>query len=83
MSDKLTQFLGYLSSVFTTAVGVSATEAVQQWIMFALGIISFLITTAFTIWKWYRKATADGKITPDEVDELIDEIEENIKKDKE
>ncbi len=39
-----------------------------------LTIIATIVSLVYTIWKWWKKAKADGKITEDEVDELMDDI---------
>jgi hypothetical protein len=49
-----------------------------------LACITFVVTTLYTIYQWYRKAKSkdsDGgeKITPKEVDDLIDDLKENKK----
>ena len=50
------------------------TQDIMQITLLVLGILSTLFSIAYTIWKWYRKAKADGIITNEEVDELMDEL---------
>ena len=45
---------------------------VIQTISFILTIVSVLVSLAFNIYKWYKNAKADKRITEDEVDELIE-----------
>lgn len=65
------------------------TETVLRIANLVLAIIISLLVLVSRIIDWYKKATADGKITKDEVEELIDigkdgakEIKEHIEKDK-
>lgn len=75
---KHDELVGYGGSVFggvMTAVQANETLQIIQGI---LSIIVLLITLAYTIWKWYRKASEDGKITVEEVDELFDDVNNKI-----
>ncbi len=53
----------------------SQTNELLQWISLALTILTTIVTLAFTIYKWWKKAKADGQITIDEVEELIKDID--------
>lgn len=59
-----------LGAVFTAV----QTDATLQIISLILTIIATAFSIAFTIYKWWKSAKADGKITKDEIDELIDEL---------
>lgn len=59
-----------LGAVFTAV----QTDATLQIISLVLTIIATAFSIAFTIYKWYKSAKADGKITKDEIDDLIDEL---------
>ena len=59
------------------------TDEYLRIISFALTCISVTLSLAFTVYKWYKASKADGRITTDELDELVDELEkynERIKK---
>lgn len=43
-------------------------------ILLIVGIVSSIISTSFTIWKWYVKALHDKKITIEEIEELEESI---------
>lgn len=58
------------------------TDRLLSYISLALTILATIVSIAFTIYKWYNKAKADGKITKDEIDDLIDELSDNDKKEK-
>ena len=59
-----------LGAVFTAI----QTDTTLQIISLVLTIVATAFSIAFTIYKWYKSAKADGKITKDEIDELIDEL---------
>lgn len=76
--------VGYGTTFFETALAVSQANEIFQMIQIALAIISFVVTIAYTLWRWYKNATkedSDGgkKITPKEVKDLTDDLK-NIKK---
>ena len=50
---------------------------ILQWIEFGLSIAVSVVLLAYRIWKWYREAKKDGKITPEEIKDLADTIEES------
>lgn len=77
---KNNDFMAWIGSVFGTILTATQQDEVLRWIQLGLTILSTLIAIAYTIWKWWRKASADGKITPDEVDELVDDLKEIDKK---
>ena len=54
-----------VAGVFTTL----QENPVIQVISFCLTILSVLVSLAYTLWKWYRKAKADKKITEEEIEE--------------
>ena len=55
------------------------TDWIFQWIQLGLAIACSLVLLAYRIWKWYKEAKADGKITKDEIKEGIDIIVEGGK----
>lgn len=62
-----------ISTIYGTIVTTIAENQVYQIIIAVLTIIGLVFNILYTAWKWYRKANADGKITPDEVDDLFEE----------
>ena len=80
---KHDEIVGYCGSLFGGVMTYLQTNETLQIIQGVLSIVAVLITIAYTIWKWYRKASKDGKITPDEVDELFDDLKEITKDEKE
>lgn len=67
---------GVFGSIFTAL----QTNEVFQYISLALTIVSTLVAIAFTIYKWYKKATEDGKITSEELEDLNKEVGDVLKK---
>lgn len=70
---------GGAGTAIETALAVGQTNEVLRAIQIVLSIVTFLVTLAYTIWKWYKNAKKDGKITKDEVDDLFKKIEEVTK----
>lgn len=54
-----------VAGIFTTL----QENPVIQVISFCLTILSVLVSLAYTLWKWYRRAKADKKITEEEIEE--------------
>lgn len=71
MRDNITY--GVCASIMAVC-GITQTSELFQLIQVIMGVISALFAIAYTIYKWYNKAKADGKITKQEVKELIDDI---------
>lgn len=70
---------GWLGCGVATALTVVQTNEIFQIISLILTCIATLLTIAYNIYRWYKKATQDGKIDLDEIDELIN-ILQNDKK---
>lgn len=77
MKDEIVSGLCVGTGCVMTAL---QTKEVFQVINLVLTSIAFIISIAYTVWKWYRKAKADGKITEDEIDELADSLHDTITK---
>ena len=66
--------------------GIIASAEIGNTIYLIVGIISFLVSITCGIVKLYftiKKAKADGVITPEEAQEIIDQANEILKKQKE
>ena len=65
-------------------VGVSAvstalqTSEIFSYISLGITILSSVVCLAYRIWKWYKDAKKDGKITPEEIDTLVDVIHTGV-----
>lgn len=77
---KHDEIVGWAGSTFGGIMTMLQTNETFQLIQAILSIVALIITILYTVWKWYRKASQDGKITKDEVDELFDDLDK-IKED--
>lgn len=71
---KHDEVVGFGGTIFGGVMTAIQANEVLQVIQAILTVIGLLITISYTIWKWYRKAKKDGKITEDEVDELMEDL---------
>ena len=76
---KKSDIFTYSGSLFGGIFTAIQTNEIFQYISLGLTILSTLVAIAFTIYKWYKKANEDGKITPEECEELKDELEDVLK----
>lgn len=75
---KNNDFMSWIGSIFGTICTAIQPDEVFRYISLGLTILSTLVAMAFTIWKWWKKASEDGKITTDEINELQDSIEDKV-----
>ena len=61
------------SSVCTMLAGLQVDEMLR-YVNLALAVLSAVVAIAFTIWKWWHEAKKDGKITPNEVNDVLDDV---------
>jgi hypothetical protein len=76
---KHDEIVGFAGSSVSTVLTITQTNEVFQTVQLIFSILAFVVTIAYTVWKWYKKAKQDGKITPEEVEELFDNLKNNIK----
>lgn len=77
MNNKDSAF-GFIGSGIEFVLAAIQADEVFQIITFVLGILTSAVTLAFTLYKWYKAASADGKITKDEVEEGLDIVKHGI-----
>lgn len=53
-------------------------DEILKYVNLSLAILSALVALLFTFWKWWKEAKKDGKITPDEVGDVLDDVSEII-----
>ena len=58
---------------------------ILQWVQLGLAIACSIVLLAYRLWKWWKEAKADGKITKEEIKEGLDivitganEIKDNL-----
>lgn len=74
--------VGVGGTAIETILAVSQANETLQAIQIVLACITFVVTTLYTIYQWYKKVKSkdsDGgeKITPKELEDLIDDLKEN------
>ena len=69
-------------NVFTYVLTALQTNEVFQIIELILSIILTLLLIVFRLWKWFKEAKKDGKITSDELDQAIGIVEDAKKGDR-
>lgn len=80
MKDDLIAGVGNITAWSLTLAEFKETAMTISYI---LASITSLVTIGYIIYKWYKKAKADGKITADEVAELANDLKDIKKKEKE
>lgn len=68
----------YIANAFGVIFSAIQTNEVLSWISWGLTLIATIVSLAFTIYKWWKKAIADGEITKDELEELGDDVIKNL-----
>ena len=66
MKKDIISYVGSLASIIFSSM---QTEEIRSIISWVLTIIASSITIAFTLYRWYKKAKEDGKITKEEIEE--------------
>ena len=77
---KHDEVIGYAGSSFGAVMTALQTNELFQLVQLILSCVALVITIAYTVWKWWKKASQDKKIEDKELDELFDEIEDQLKK---
>lgn len=70
------------SSVCTMLAGLQVDEMLR-YVNLSLAVLSAVVAIAFTIWKWWHESKKDGKITPNEVNDVLDDVASIIDETKE
>lgn len=70
-----------LTHPFNVVLTAIQTNEIFQVVSLVLTIISVCVSLLYTIYKWYKRATSDGKITKEEVEDLKEEIKDKLEKD--
>lgn len=70
---------GVVGSSISWILTISQANEIFEIIQIIFSILVSAVTMAYIIFKWYKKAKADGKITKEELEELGKEVEEHVK----
>lgn len=65
-------------NVFQYLITLVQTNQVFQYIELGLAIATSVILLVYRIWKWYKEAKKDGKITGEEIKEGVDIIKDGV-----
>ena len=74
---KPNEIISYVANGLTYVVALSQTNEVFQLVELILSIATTLFILGINIYSWWKKAKADGKITSDEVEELVEIVGEH------
>lgn len=64
---------------FAAILTALQTQEVFQIISLVLTCLATVVTLAFTLWKWWKSAKEDGKITKEEIQQGIDIVTDGVK----
>ena len=79
MKENSSVFGGF-ASIFEFVLTALQTDEVLRYVNLGLAIITSVVSIAWIVWRWYKQAKADGKITKEEVEDLIDQVGGEIEK---
>lgn len=77
MLDKDITISGALALTQLTGTSLQTNEMFQN-IQLVLSICSTLVVLAFTLWKWWKRANEDKKISIDEISEGLSIVNDAI-----
>ena len=72
---KDSNFTSWLLTGFSGFLTFIQQNEIMQIISLAVTILSGVVSLAFNLYKWIRKAKKDGKISDEELDELASLVE--------
>lgn len=75
MQEKPINYIASGVACITTAV---QSNEIFSYVSLTLTILSIVVSLAFTIYRWYKTATDDGKIDKEEIDNLMHNINGSI-----
>lgn len=73
MKDNIISWGG--NGLMYVMAAIQANE-VLQWVQLGLSIAMTVFLLVYRIWRWYKEAKKDGKITEEELKEAIDIAQE-------
>lgn len=76
MKDNNAPALASAVTAMLLTAGITL-EAVQI-IYYILAGLAIAFSLSFTIWKWYKVAKADGKITVEEIEDLEKQVKDKL-----
>lgn len=76
MKDEAT---GVVGSSISWVLTITQANEIFELIQIIFSCLVSFITIIYIIYKWYKRASEDGKITAEEIDELKKEVDEHVK----
>lgn len=73
MQEKPINYIASAVACITTAL---QSNEIFSYVSLTLTILSIVVSLAFTIYRWYKFATDDGKIDKEEIEDLMKNINE-------
>lgn len=70
--------LDYIFDGIALALAGIQVEEVFKWVQLSVGLLATILSVAFTLWQWWKRAKKDGKITEEEINEGIDILNNGI-----
>ena len=67
-----------ISGVTAMLLTAGITLEAVQIIYYILAGLAIVFSLSFTIWKWYKTAKADGKITVEEIEDLEKQVKDKL-----
>lgn len=67
-----------VSAVTAMLLTAGITLEAVQIIYYILAGLAIVFSLSFTIWKWYKVAKADGKITVEEIEDLEKQVKDKL-----
>lgn len=75
MQEKPINYIASAVACITTSL---QSNEIFSYVSLSLTILSIVVSLAFTIYRWYKVATDDGKINKEEIDDLMKNINEGV-----
>lgn len=67
-----------VSAVTAMLLTAGITLEAVQIIYYILAGLAIVFSLSFTIWKWYKVAKSDGKITVEEIEDLEKQVKDKL-----
>ena len=74
MNENVDLGISWIGTGITSFSAFLQVNNIAKYVVFGLGVVSGVLSIIYTIYKWYKRASADKKISKDEVNELIEII---------
>lgn len=70
--------IDYVLDASAITLGLIQGKELLSYIQLGLGILATILSLVYTIYNWWKKASADGKISKDEIKELSDDLKDKL-----